>query len=139
MFPAIRVQLYQLDPLAHYCVLLEMVQVGKCRYKYSASNGWTPAGAEEAQSHKRVYLHPESPATGEHWMSQVISFGRLKLTNTISPPNGHLVLSSMHKYLPTIIVVESMDPMPMAWSPTATIAFMETQFIAVTAYQVRYS
>ena len=32
----------------------------------------------------RCYVHPESPATGDHWMRQsAISFHRLKLTNNI--------------------------------------------------------
>lgn len=28
-----------------------------------------------------MYMHPESPNTGAHWMRQEISFGKLKLTN----------------------------------------------------------
>lgn len=29
----------------------------------------------------KIYVHPESPNTGAHWMRQEISFGKLKLTN----------------------------------------------------------
>lgn len=29
----------------------------------------------------KVYIHPESPNTGAHWMRQEISFSKLKLTN----------------------------------------------------------
>lgn len=29
----------------------------------------------------KMYVHPESPNTGSHWMRQEISFGKLKLTN----------------------------------------------------------
>lgn len=29
----------------------------------------------------KMYVHPESPNTGAHWMRQEISFGKLKLTN----------------------------------------------------------
>ena len=29
----------------------------------------------------KVYVHPESPNTGAHWMRQEISFGKLKVTN----------------------------------------------------------
>lgn len=47
-------------------------------------------GSEEAQSPHRMYLHPESPAKGEYWMSQPISFGRLKLTNMPAPPAGQV-------------------------------------------------
>lgn len=73
MFPSLRVQLSDLDPNSYYCVLLEMVPASNCRYKYSASLGWTAAGNEEAHSPHRLYLHPESPASGEHWMSQPVS------------------------------------------------------------------
>ncbi|XP_025831087.1 T-box transcription factor TBX3-like [Agrilus planipennis] len=138
MFPALRAQAYGLDPNAHYCVLLEFSSASSCRYKYSASGGWTAAGAEEAHSPQRIYLHPESPATGEHWMAQPISFGRLKLTNTPNPPPGHIVLSSMHKYQPRIIIVQTMDPRTVGWAPSISTVFPETEFIAVTAYQVSY-
>jgi hypothetical protein len=37
---------------------------------------------------KRMYIHPDSPATGEHWMQKVVSFHKLKLTNNISDKNG---------------------------------------------------
>lgn len=29
----------------------------------------------------KVYIHPESPNSGAHWMRQEISFSKLKLTN----------------------------------------------------------
>lgn len=29
----------------------------------------------------KVYIHPESPNTGAHWMRQEISFSKLKVTN----------------------------------------------------------
>ncbi len=29
----------------------------------------------------KIFVHPESPNTGAHWMRQEISFGKLKLTN----------------------------------------------------------
>jgi len=32
-------------------------------------------------SGNKIYVHPESPNTGAHWMRQEISFGKLKLTN----------------------------------------------------------
>ncbi|CAG9772823.1 unnamed protein product [Ceutorhynchus assimilis] len=135
MFPSLQVQLSELDPQEQYCVFMEMVPASRCRYKYSSAGGWAPAGSEEAQSPHRIYLHPESPAKGDYWMSQPISFGRVKLTNMPAPPAGQIVLSSMHKYQPRIIVVKTSDPRTIAWSPSTYAAFPETQFIAVTAYQ----
>ena len=37
---------------------------------------------------KRMYIHPDSPATGEAWMQKVVSFHKLKLTNNISDKQG---------------------------------------------------
>ena len=45
---------------------------------------------------KRMYIHPDSPATGEQWMSKVVSFHKLKLTNNISDKNG--LVSTKNKY-----------------------------------------
>lgn len=46
----------------------------------------------------RVYMHPDSPNTGAHWMRQEISFGKLKLTNNkgASNNNGQVSGSSAH-------------------------------------------
>lgn len=48
-----------------------------------------------------------------------------------------MVLASMHKYLPFVHVVRASDKMALHCSPTASFAFPETEFMAVTAYQVR--
>ncbi|XP_050303787.1 T-box transcription factor TBX6-like [Anthonomus grandis grandis] len=135
MFPSLQIQISNLEPHSLYCVFLEMVPASRCRYKYSSSGGWAPAGSEEAQSPHRLYLHPEGPAKGEYWMSQPVSFGRLKLTNMPAPPAGQIVLSSMHKYQPRIIIAKTSDPRTLAWAPSSSVVFPETQFIAVTAYQ----
>lgn len=37
---------------------------------------------------KRMYIHPDSPTTGEQWMQKVVSFHKLKLTNNISDKHG---------------------------------------------------
>ena len=37
---------------------------------------------------KRMYIHPDSPATGEAWMQKVVSFHKLKLSNNISDKQG---------------------------------------------------
>lgn len=97
MFPALRVQINNLDPNARYCVLLELTLKSDNRYKYSASSGnnggsWSPAGSAEPHSPHRIYLHPDSPATGAHWMAQTINFNRLKLTNSAIPHSGHVSL-----------------------------------------------
>nr|XP_009686269.1 PREDICTED: eomesodermin homolog [Struthio camelus australis] len=89
----------------------------------------------------KVYVHPESPNTGAHWMRQEISFGKLKLTNNKGANNNNaqmIVLQSLHKYQPRLHIVEvSEDGVEDLndSSKTQTFIFPETQFIAVTAYQ----
>lgn len=44
---------------------------------------------------KRMYIHPDSPATGEQWMSKIVSFHKLKLTNNISDKHGFVSFERM--------------------------------------------
>lgn len=50
-----------------------------------------------------------------------------------------IVLNSMHKYLPRVHIVMATDILAIHWSPRATFEFVETEFIAVTAYQVGFN
>lgn len=36
----------------------------------------------------RMYMHPDSPNTGAHWMRQEVSFSKLKLTNNKGSTNN---------------------------------------------------
>lgn len=128
MFPSLKLSLHSLQPNLKYSIYLEFVPCSEVRYKYS-SEGWTNAGGGEPHSPCRVYCHPDSPALGAHWASQPVSFDRLKLTNSALPQPGQIVLNSMHRYRPRL-VVQAED----GWGKT--FEFSETEFIAVTAYQV---
>ncbi|XP_050333371.1 T-box protein 2-like [Bactrocera neohumeralis] len=134
MFPSMRVSVSGLENEANYCVLLEMVPVGDCRFKFSGSH-WIPAGGAEPQSPQRMFLHPDSPATGAHWQSQAIIFNKVKLTNNTLDSNGHIVLASMHKYQPRLHIIRTSDLTQLPWSPQQAFVFPETEFVAVTAYQ----
>ena len=46
------------------------------------------AGKADPEMPKRMYIHPDSPATGEQWMQKVVSFHKLKLTNNLSDKHG---------------------------------------------------
>lgn len=119
----------------NYCVMIEMVPITDCRYKFSGSQ-WVPAGGAEPQSPQRMYMHPESPALGSHWLNQPILFNKVKLTNNTLDNSGHIVLASMHKYQPRIHIIQTSDPTQIPWAPQQSFVFPETEFIAVTAYQV---
>ena len=51
------------------------------------------AGKADPEMPKRMYIHPDSPATGEQWMQKVVSFHKLKLTNNISDKHGFVSVS----------------------------------------------
>lgn len=56
------------------------------------------AGKAEPAMPGRLYVHPDSPATGAHWMRQLVSFQKLKLTNNHLDPFGH-VSTCRYQYL----------------------------------------
>ena len=65
---------------------------------YCFSSRWTVAGKGDPQVPGRNYIHPDSPATGAHWMKQPVSFDKVKLTNNDQDKNGHVSVVSI-KYL----------------------------------------
>lgn len=89
MFPSLRISLSELDPAQSYCVMVEMALTSNTRYKFNGKN-WTSSGAAEPQSFQRFYLHPDSPASGAHWMEQPLSFNKIKLTNNQLDKYGHV-------------------------------------------------
>lgn len=54
------------------------------------SSKWMVAGNADSPVPPRVYIHPDSPASGETWMRQVVSFDKLKLTNNELDDQGHV-------------------------------------------------
>ncbi|XP_061692998.1 T-box transcription factor T isoform X2 [Syngnathoides biaculeatus] len=107
----------------------EMIVTKNGRWKY-VSGEWVPGGKPEAQTPSCVYIHPDSPNFGAHWMKACVSFSKVKLTNKLNG-GGQIMLHSLHKYEPRIHIVRVGGPRRMVTSHS----FPETQFIAVTAYQ----
>lgn len=62
--------------------------INYCGSIYSV--GRMVAGKAEPAMPGRLYVHPDSPATGAHWMRQLVSFQKLKLTNNHLDPFGHV-------------------------------------------------
>ncbi|XP_050502132.1 optomotor-blind protein isoform X2 [Diabrotica virgifera virgifera] len=143
MFPAYKVRVSGLDKKSKYILLMDIVAADDCRYKFHNSR-WMVAGKADPEMPKRMYIHPDSPSTGEQWMQKVVSFHKLKLTNNISDKHGFLkdkavelltILNSMHKYQPRFHLVRANDILKLPYSTFRTYVFKETEFIAVTAYQ----
>ncbi|KTF86806.1 hypothetical protein cypCar_00006720 [Cyprinus carpio] len=136
MFPSYKVKVAGLNPKAKYILLMDIISADEHRYKF-ADNKWSISGKAEPAIPGRLYVHPDSPASGAHWMRQLISFQKLKLTNNHMDPFGHIILNSMHKYLPRLHIVKADERNSFGSSNTSfcTHSFPETTFIAVTSYQ----
>uniref|UniRef100_A0A0X3PAA1 T-box domain-containing protein n=1 Tax=Schistocephalus solidus TaxID=70667 RepID=A0A0X3PAA1_SCHSO len=135
MFPAYKVSVTGLDLKAKYVMMMDIVPRDENRYKFH-NNGWAIAGKADPEPTKRLYIHPDSPATGELWMQKPISFHKLKLTNNIADRQPlQTVLNSMHKYIPRFHIVRADDLAKVNFCEFLTFTFEESEFIAVTAYQ----
>ncbi|XP_078256370.1 LOW QUALITY PROTEIN: T-box transcription factor TBX18 [Rhinoraja longicauda] len=144
MFPAMRVKISGLDPHQQYYIAMDIIPVDNKRYRYVYhSSKWMVAGNADSPVPPRVYIHPDSPASGDTWMRQVISFDKLKLTNNELDDQGHqIILHSMHKYQPRVHVIRKecgeelspVKPIPRG-DGVKHFSFSETVFTTVTAYQ----
>ncbi|XP_060795879.1 T-box transcription factor TBX21 [Neoarius graeffei] len=141
MFPFLSFNISALDPSAHYNVYVDVVLADQHHWRYQGGK-WVQCGkAEGNMPGNRMYMHPDSPNTGTHWMRQEVSFGKLKLTNNKGSSNNMaqmIVLQSLHKYQPRLHITEVKEDGtedPFRSCKPLTFIFPETQFIAVTAYQ----
>ncbi|XP_030042057.1 T-box transcription factor TBX4 [Microcaecilia unicolor] len=136
MFPSYKVKVTGMNPKTKYILLIDIVPADDHRYKF-CDNKWMVAGKAEPAMPGRLYVHPDSPASGSHWMRQLVSFQKLKLTNNHLDPFGHIILNSMHKYQPRLHIVKADENNAFGSKNTAfcTHVFPETTFISVTSYQ----
>uniref|UniRef100_A0A1A8JWW3 Eomesodermin homolog b n=1 Tax=Nothobranchius kuhntae TaxID=321403 RepID=A0A1A8JWW3_NOTKU len=141
MFPFLGFNIAALNVTSHYNVFVEVVLADPNHWRFQGGKWVTCGKADNSSQGNKVYIHPESPNTGAHWMRQEISFSKLKLTNnkgTSHSTSQMIVLQSLHKYQPRLHIVEvAEDGVEDISSDNKTqcFTFPETQFIAVTAYQ----
>ncbi|KAJ8273180.1 hypothetical protein GJAV_G00098550 [Gymnothorax javanicus] len=141
MFPFLSFNIAGLNLTAHYNVFVEIVLADPNHWRFQGGKWVTCGKADNNMQGNKMYVHPESPNTGAHWMRQEISFGKLKLTNNKGANNNNsqmIVLQSLHKYQPRLHIVEVTEDGVEDMSneaKTQTFTFPENQFIAVTAYQ----
>ncbi|XP_016347961.1 MAX gene-associated protein-like isoform X3 [Sinocyclocheilus anshuiensis] len=135
MFPYCRFRLSGMEPFQSYMLAMDIVPVDNYRYKWSGKGWETNGKAEPHVSH--LFVHPESPATGLHWMQYPISFYRLKLCNNLDQED-HIILHSMHRYLPRLHIIpadKDSENIKVDRPNVVTLCFSQTEFFAVTAYQ----
>ncbi|XP_053846201.1 T-box transcription factor TBX22 isoform X2 [Vidua macroura] len=125
MFPSVRVKVKGLEPLQQYYIAIDVVPVDSKRYRYVYhSSQWMVAGnTDHSCITPRLYIHPDSPCSGETWMRQIISFDRVKLTNNEMDDKGH----------DSRFDLAQIQSLPA--EGVQTFSFQETEFTTVTAYQ----
>lgn len=68
----------------------------KFRWKY-VNGDWVPGGKAEPPPQHAVYVHPESPNFGAHWMKESVSFAKVKLNNK-QTSNGQVKIKLINTY-----------------------------------------
>jgi T-box protein 1 len=143
MFPTLQFGITGLDPEKKYNVFIDVILADSNIWKFQGGK-WVPSGPSQVIGNpvrsptstksqpttSNIYLHPDSPNTGAHWMKNELIFNKIKLTNNKAIAEGNILLNSMHKYIPRIHISLENDN-----TNVKTFTFQETQFIAVTAYQ----
>ncbi|KAK7885966.1 hypothetical protein WMY93_025587 [Mugilogobius chulae] len=140
MFPTIRVSFSGVEQDSRYIVLMDIVPVDNKRYRYAYHrSSWLVAGKADPPLPARLYVHPDSPFTGEQLLKQMVSFEKVKLTNNELDQHGHIILNSMHKYQPRVHIIKKKEHtaslLNLKSEEFRTFVFVETVFTAVTAYQ----
>ena len=59
------------------------------RYAYHRSS-WLVAGKADPPLPARLYVHPDSPFSGDQLQRQMVSFEKVKLTNNEMDQHGHV-------------------------------------------------
>lgn len=94
MFPTLRVSFSGLDGKATYLVLLDIVTVDSKRYRYAYHrSSWLVAGKGDPVQNSKLYSHPDSPFSGDQLRKQIITFEKVKLTNTEVNKPGYVSLA----------------------------------------------
>lgn len=136
MFPCCRFRISGLEPFQRYTLVMDMQPVDNYRYKWSDGR-WETNGKSDPHI-LRSFVHPDSPATGLDWMQNPVSFYKLKLTNNPLDREGHIIVNSMHRYIPFLYIIpadKAVDVLQLDGPDVVTFSFSQTEFFAVTAYQ----
>ncbi|XP_054618404.1 uncharacterized protein magl isoform X2 [Dunckerocampus dactyliophorus] len=143
MFPYCRYRMAGLDPNQRYSLVLSIIPADTYRYRWNSSK-WEVIGLAEqqAESPVRAFCHHYTPCLGSDLMGGLVSFYKVKLTNNPRDLEGHLILTSMRRYIPRLHIIPLLNEVtpplqqPLVIGPeTMTFTFSQTEFKAVTTYQ----
>ncbi len=103
MFPVLRVSVHGLDPETLYDFKLDFLPCDNYRWRY-VSGQWQTNGKQDNTNlnqdrrygmtiKNEPYSHPKSPNYGRFWMSDIVEFKNVKLTNRPNPTKDDHVKS----------------------------------------------
>ncbi|XP_059165409.1 T-box transcription factor TBX20-like isoform X2 [Physella acuta] len=134
MFPALKLRITGLNPTKMFHVKLEFCQPDTRKYRYIYhSSRWMVSGSGDTMTSVPCHVIQEGPISGQAICSQIVSFERLKMTNSDLSKAGQVSLVSMQKFQPQVVLEEVQADVDRA--ERYVIFFPQTSFMAVTAYQ----
>ena len=91
LFPALLVGVRGLDLKTEYSISLRISSADPYRYKF-LNMQWVSVGESEVMQNedRQIYLHPNSPNSGQFWMKKPISFKQVKITHNLSSSKGNV-------------------------------------------------
>ncbi|XP_015230392.1 PREDICTED: titin-like [Cyprinodon variegatus] len=137
MFPYLRFHISGLQPSRKYSLMMDIEPLENSQYKWTGES-WQVCKKAECYVKSKPFVHPDSPATGQHWMQSPVSFYKLKLTNDISEQEGNIFLRPMQRYLPQLHLVpadRAGEDLRLNAPNVLTFTFPQTEFMTVTSYQ----
>ena len=107
MFPTVRVSFTGVRTEQRYAVLMDIIPADNKRYRYAYHRScWLVAGKADPPAPNRLYMHPDSPFTGEQLRKQIVSFEKVKLTNNELDKHGQV---SVRKYFLNICLTSEIS------------------------------
>lgn len=80
MFPYVEISLKGVDPVGVYDIIFDIIPASNHALRFF-NHKWIPTGRKEKEYQNQPFKHPDSPNTGCNWMTWIISFEKVKLTN----------------------------------------------------------
>lgn len=137
MFPYCRFRLSGLQSLVKYSLIMDVEPLDNSLYKWTGES-WQACRRADRHVKSKPFIHPDSPATGQHWMQSPVSFYKLKLTNNLGDQEGNIILHPMQRYLPQLHLVQAdraVEDVGLNAPNVLTFTFPQTEFITVSTYQ----
>ena len=145
MFPTLKVFIEGLDVASQYLVMFDVTPMDDHRYKYHNSQ-WVVNGHADGQRSRtgvcrvdRLYIHPDSPASGSHWTRQTVSFHKIKLTNNSLDQNGHVRLAAMYCSVCNAIWCKVICVCDIIYVMHSNVAWYSVMHCNVAWYSMMYS